>query len=94
MGRVMDAVLAMSTLAMALTVAWADWVISCCKVSSEAMSSMVRSAKWGGYKNVYYLGTVGLIELKLGQKVPKGGALPICVIVGGATMLASVLWHH
>ena len=69
----MDAVLAVSVLAMASAVAWAAWVISYCQVSFEAMSSMVRSAKQGGwYKNSCILETVGLIELKLGQNVPKG----------------------
>ena len=34
----MDAVLAVSILAMASAVAWADWVMSCCRVGSEAMS--------------------------------------------------------
>ena len=38
----MDAVLAVSALAMVLAVAWADWVISCCGVSSEAMALVVR----------------------------------------------------
>ena len=54
----MDAVLAVSTLAMASAVAWADWVMSCCGVGSEAMSQMLdglimaRSAKQGGgYKS-------------------------------------------
>ena len=37
----MDAVLAVSTLAMASAVAWADWVISCCGVGSEAMSQVL-----------------------------------------------------
>ena len=36
----MDAILAVSALAMALAVAWADWVMSCCGVGSEAMSQM------------------------------------------------------
>ena len=43
----MDAVQAVSALAMALTVAWEDWVMSCCRCGSEAMSHMVRSEKWG-----------------------------------------------
>ena len=47
MGRLMDVVQAVSVLVMASAVAWADWVISCCRVSSEAMSYMVRSAKQG-----------------------------------------------
>ena len=38
MGRLMDAVLAVSVLAMASDVAWADWVMSSCGVGSEAMS--------------------------------------------------------
>ena len=50
----MDAILAVSALAMVSAVAWADWVISCCGVSSEAMSQvlggliMVRLGKPGG----------------------------------------------
>ena len=36
----MDAVLAVSALAMASAVAWADWVMSCCGVGSEAMSQV------------------------------------------------------
>ena len=42
MGRLMDAILAVSALVMASAVAWADWVISCCGVGSEAMSLVVR----------------------------------------------------
>ena len=41
MGRLMDAVLAVSALVMVLAVAWADWVISCCGVGSEAMPQML-----------------------------------------------------
>ena len=50
----MDAVLAVSALVMVSVVAWADWVMSCCGVSSEAMSQvldgliMVRMEKTGG----------------------------------------------
>ena len=76
MGRLMDAVLAVSTLAMASAVAWADWVISCCGVSSEAMSQvldgliMVRLIKQGGgYKSAYFSRTVSPIYFKLGQGV-------------------------
>ena len=47
MGRLIDVVLAVSTLAMLSAVAWADRVISYCGVGSEAMSYMVRSAKQG-----------------------------------------------
>ena len=36
----MDAVLAVSTLVMVSAVAWADWVISCCGLGSEAMSQV------------------------------------------------------
>ena len=49
----MDAILAVSVLAMASAVAWADWVMSCCGVGSEAMSQvldcllMVRLGKTG-----------------------------------------------
>ena len=79
MGRLMEAVLAVSALAMALAVAWADWVISCCGVSSEAMSQMldglimVRLGKTGeDTKTAYILGTVGLIYFKLGLGVGEG----------------------
>ena len=43
MGRLIDAVLAVSALAMASAVAWADWKMSCCGVgvSSEAMSQVL-----------------------------------------------------
>ena len=40
MGRLMDAVLAVSTLAIVSVVAWADWEMSCCGVGSEAMSQV------------------------------------------------------
>ena len=42
MGRLIDAVLAVSALAIASAVAWADWVMSCCGigVGSEAMSQV------------------------------------------------------
>ena len=42
MGRLMDAVLTVSTLAIASAEAWADWEMSCCgvSVSSEAMSQV------------------------------------------------------
>ena len=40
----MDTILAVSVLAMASAVAWADWMMSCCGVGSEAMSLVVR--KW------------------------------------------------
>ena len=43
----MDAVLAVSALAMVSAVAWADWVMSCCGIGSEAMSQIVRSEKEG-----------------------------------------------
>ena len=43
MGRLIDAVLAISALAMASAVAWADWVMSCCGIGigSEAMSQVL-----------------------------------------------------
>ena len=41
MGRLMDAILAVSALAMVSAVAWADWVMSCCGVGSEAMFQML-----------------------------------------------------
>ena len=42
MGRLIDAVLAVNTLAMASAVAWEDWEMSCCGVGvgSEAMSQV------------------------------------------------------
>ena len=43
MGRLMDAVLAVSAFAMASAVALADWVMSCCGVGSEAMFQIVDS---------------------------------------------------
>ena len=43
-----DAVLAVSTLAMASAVAWADWEMSCCGVGSEAH---VSGAGWSGADN-------------------------------------------
>ena len=59
----MDAVLAVNALTMASAVAWADWVISCCGVSSEAMSQvldgliMVRLGRTGGrIQKCLYLG--------------------------------------
>ena len=57
-GRMMDAVLAVNALAMVSAVAWADWVMSCCGVGSEAMFQvldsliMVRSGKMGEYTKV------------------------------------------
>ena len=63
-------VLAVSMLAMVSGVVWADWVISCCGVSSEAMfqSQMVRSGKTGGgHKNGYIWEAVSWIELRLAQ---------------------------
>ena len=41
MGRLMEAVLAGSTLAIVSAVAWADWVMSCCGIGSEAMSQVL-----------------------------------------------------
>ena len=37
----MEAVLAVSALAIASAVAWADWVMSCCGIGSEAMSQVL-----------------------------------------------------
>ena len=37
----MDAVLAVHVLAMVSAVAWADWVMTCCRVSSVAMSEIL-----------------------------------------------------
>ena len=53
MGQLMDAVLAVSSLAMASAVVWADWVMSCCGVGSVAMSQMVRSKNGGEQKCLY-----------------------------------------
>ena len=52
MGRLMDAILAVSALVMASAVAWVDWVISCCGVCSDAMSQVLD----------------GLIMVRLGKK--------------------------
>ena len=41
MGRLIDVVLAVSTLVMVSAVARADWVMSCCGVGSEAMSQVL-----------------------------------------------------
>ena len=41
MGRLIDAVLAVSALAIASAVDWADWVMSCCGIGSEAMSQVL-----------------------------------------------------
>ena len=74
----MDAVLAVSVLAMASAVVWADWVICCCRVSSEAMFQMVRTAKqWGGHKKGYTSETIGQIELKLAQHIPEGACYAV-----------------
>ena len=40
-GRLTDAILAVSALAIASAVAWADWVISCFGMGSEAMSQVL-----------------------------------------------------
>ena len=82
MGRLMDAVLAVSALVMVSAVAWADWVIRCCGVGSEVMSQvldcliMVRLGKpereGVGYKNGCILGTIGLIYFKFGHSIPEG----------------------
>ena len=37
----MEAVLAVSTLAIASAVAWADWMMSCYGIGSEAMSQVL-----------------------------------------------------
>ena len=62
-GQADGCLLAVSTLAMASAVAWADWVISCCGVISEAMSQvldgliMVRLEKTvGRIQKCLYLG--------------------------------------
>ena len=79
MGRLIDVILAVSALAMVLAVAWADWVMSSCGVSSEAMSQvldgliMVRSGKTGGgCKSAYISETVSPIYFKLGQCIGQG----------------------
>ena len=60
MGRLIDAVLAVSTLAIASAVAWTDWVMSCCGigVSSDAMSQV--------------LGDQVLIMVRLGKQRQRG----------------------
>ena len=66
----MDAVQAVSALSMALAVAWADWVMSCCGVGSVAMSQMVRKTWW--HKNISISETVCWIGLKFTQHLPEG----------------------
>ena len=75
----MDAFLAVSTLTMASAVAWADWVMHCYGIGSEAMSQvlggliMVKLGKTGeGHKRAYISGTISLIYFKLGQDVGVG----------------------
>ena len=41
MGRLIDALLAVSALAIAFAVAWADWEISCCGVGVDSAMSQV-----------------------------------------------------
>ena len=96
MGRLMDAALAVSVLAMASAVVWADWVISCCRVDSEAMFQilngqiMVRSAKQEEDTKMA-VSRKPSFQLSLNlNKMFLGGALPIGVVVGSATALASV----
>ena len=49
MGRLMDAVLAVSALAIASAVAWADWEMSCCGVGGWFCH--VSGAGWSGTDN-------------------------------------------
>ena len=74
----MDMVLVVSALAMALAVAWADWVMSCCGVGSVAMSQtqLVRYSQirktGGGHKNGYISETIGWIDPRCAQHLPRG----------------------
>ena len=73
----MDAVWAVSALAMVLAVAWADWVMSYCGISSEAMSQVVRDGqirKTGGTKMFYILETISWIGPKFAQHLPEVSA--------------------
>ena len=49
MGRLIDAVLTVSALAIASAVAWADWEMSCCGVGVD--SAHVSGAGWSGTDN-------------------------------------------
>ena len=70
MGRLIDAVLAVSTLAIASAVTWADWVMSCCGVGvgSEAMSQV--------------LGDQVLIMVRLGKNQGERGRIQTWLYLG------------
>ena len=93
----MDAVGAVSALAMALAVAWADCVMSCCGVSSVAMSQsqMIRSGTLGGrIQKWLYLRNHQSDLAQTWTECSSWGALPTCVVVGGATLSPLASQHH
>ena len=59
MGRLIDAVLAVSALAIASAVAWADWEMSCCGVGVDSAMSQV-------------LGGQVLIMVRIGENLRRG----------------------
>ena len=85
MGRLIDAVLAVSALAIASAVAWADWLMSCygVGVGSEAMSQVLvdqvlimvrlrKNRRGVGYKNGCISGTLSLICFRIRHNVAGG----------------------
>ena len=56
MGRLIDAVLAVSALAIASAVAWADWLMSCCGigVNSKAMPQVLIMVRLGNIQGEGY----------------------------------------
>ena len=86
MGKQMDEVQTVSALAMALAVAWADWVMRCCRVGSVAMSQsqMVRKT-WGAEKM--------LISQKVLVTMLSNLHSTFLLIIGHATTSASASWH-
>ena len=75
---------------MASAVAWADWVMSSCRVGSEAMSQMVRSEKQGGgHKNAMYLKNCWSNWADF-HTAPSWG----CLLHYGAMAMVSRSWLH
>ena len=95
----MDMVSAVNMLAMTLAVVWAVGKMSCCGVSSVAISQilgphlsqcqLVRSGEWGKHKYDDISRTIGQNELILDTFFLRG-----VLTVGGTTMSASTSWHY
>ena len=90
----MDAVLAVSMLAMVSAVAWADWVISSCGVSFEAMfqilDGQIRKDKVGRTQKWLYLGNCQSDWAQIFTE-PSRGYLLCC---GALTMVSRSWWCH